>query len=287
MNGIFIVDKPPEWTSNDVVCKLKGVLHQRRIGHGGTLDPMATGVLPVFVGRATRAVPFCENAVKTYRAVFVPGIVTDTQDTTGTVLEERPSNLTLAELQSVLPRFTGELEQIPPMYSAIKVGGRKLYDLARKGVEVERKPRPITIFSLSAEQEAEGFVLHITCSKGTYVRTLCHDIGQALGCGAAMGELRRTRAGSFTLDMAHPLREIIERAGAGDTSWLLPTDSLFSDCPAVTADETQEKRTRTGTDWACRLPDGRYRVYGQSGEFLMLGAVTGGVMTTVKSFFEV
>jgi len=287
MNGILVVDKPAQWTSNDVVCKLRGVLHTKRIGHGGTLDPMATGVLPVFVGRATRAVSFCENAVKEYRAVLVPGIVTDTQDTTGRILEQREQTVTLEQVEAVLGQFTGSIQQIPPMYSAIKVGGRKLYDLARKGIEVERKPRNITIHSLTAGLEEDGIILRVVCSKGTYIRTLCHDIGQALGCGAAMGSLRRTRAGSFTLETAHSLEDIIQSAQEGSVPWLLPTDSLFSDCPAVTADAAQEKRCRVGNDWACDLAEGQYRVYAGNGEFLMLGQVRDGRMTTVKNFFEV
>ena len=288
MNGIVIVDKPEGWTSNDVVCKLKGVLHERRVGHGGTLDPMATGVLPVFVGRATRAVPFCENADKEYEARLTLGVVTDTQDATGRVLETHDArSVTLADVQSVLSRFTGDIEQVPPMYSAVKMGGKKLYELARKGVEVERKARPVTVFALSAREAEQDFALSVVCSKGTYIRTLCHDIGRALGCGGVMAALRRTRAGRFTLADALPLEEVIRRADEGDLSFLRGTDSLFSEFPACTADEAQEARCRTGTDWTCVLPDGRYRVYGQNGEFLMLGCVTDGVMTTVRSFFEV
>ena len=196
MNGILIVDKPAGWTSHDVVAKLRGLLGEKRIGHGGTLDPMATGVLPVFVGRATRAVEFMENAGKEYEALLRPGLETDTQDTTGRVLRETPVKLTAAELEAVLPAFCGEIEQLPPMYSAIKVQGKKLYEYARKGQEAERKPRRVTIERLELLGERKGdFLLRVACSKGTYIRTLCADIGEKLGCGAAMAGLRRTRAG--------------------------------------------------------------------------------------------
>ena len=288
MNGAINVDKPAGWTSNDVVCKLKGVLHERRIGHGGTLDPMATGVLPVFVGRATRAVEFCENAQKQYEAGLLLGLVTDNQDVTGTVLSQSPVSVTREELLAVLPRFTGDLQQLPPMYSAIKVQGRKLYDLARKGVEVARKPRAVTVYDLALTGgQGPAYTLRVRCSKGTYVRTLCHDIGQALGCGGALSSLRRTQAGAFRVEDAYPLQQVIDMADAGRFDFLLPTDSLFADLPACTADGAQEKRCRNGNDYPCALPDGTWRVYGESGEFLMLGRTEAGRMYTIKSFFEV
>ena len=182
MNGILIIDKPAGWTSHDVVAKLRGLLRTRRIGHGGTLDPMATGVLPVFIGRATRAVMFCEDFDKSYTARLELGVVTDTQDTTGTVLSRTDASyVTLSDIEAVLPRFSGEIMQVPPMYSAIKVGGKKLYELARRGIETERQPRPVTIHDLKARQDDGGFILDVTCSKGTYIRTLCHDIGRLSG----------------------------------------------------------------------------------------------------------
>ncbi|MCI6433931.1 MAG: tRNA pseudouridine(55) synthase TruB, partial [Clostridiales bacterium] len=200
MNGIVIVDKPAGWTSQDVTARLRRVYGTRRIGHGGTLDPMATGVLPVFVGRATRGVEFFEHAEKEYEAILVPGLTTDTEDTTGTVLTRQEVTLTEDQLLAVLPRFRGEIMQVPPMYSALKVNGQKLCDLARKGREVAREPRPITIHELTFLGFEEGNVrLQVACSKGTYIRTLCKDIGEALGCGACMGSLRRTQAGDYTL----------------------------------------------------------------------------------------
>ena len=196
INGIVIIDKPQGWTSQDVTARLRRVYNTRRIGHGGTLDPMATGVLPVFVGRATRGVEFFEHAEKVYETVLRPGLTTDTEDITGTVLTEQEPAVTGEMLEAVLPRFRGEILQIPPMYSALKVNGQKLYELARKGREVERQPRPITIHELALlGMDAEGIRLRVHCSKGTYIRTLCKDIGEALGCGGCMAALRRVRAG--------------------------------------------------------------------------------------------
>ena len=216
MTGIVIVDKPAGWTSQDVTARLRRVFGTRRIGHGGTLDPMATGVLPVFVGRATRGVEFFEHADKTYEAVLRLGTVTDTQDSTGTVLEKRPVTVTEAEFRDILPKFTGEIAQIPPMYSAIKVDGKKLYELARAGKEIERKPREITIFSLDLlEFTGETAKIRVHCSKGTYIRTLCHDIGAALGCGGCMEALRRTAAGEYTLADSVELDTLLNIDGRG------------------------------------------------------------------------
>ena len=213
MNGILLIDKQPDWTSNDVVAKLKGMLHQRRVGHSGTLDPMATGLLVVFVGRATRAVEFAEGHDKRYLASLRLGLVTDTQDISGTVLERREASVTRGELEAALEAFKGEQEQLPPMYSAIKHKGRPLYEIARKGGEVERKPRKINVYDMRLLGEDRGdYLLDIRCSKGTYVRTLCHDLGHALGCGGCMSSLRRLEAGGFSVDKAHKLSEVQEYA---------------------------------------------------------------------------
>lgn len=289
MNGILIIDKPSGWTSQDVCAKLRGVLHEKRVGHSGTLDPLATGVLPVFVGRATRAVEFAENDRKRYTALLRLGLVTDTQDISGTVLETRPVNVTVTDLLALLPAFTGPIRQIPPMYSAVKIGGRKLYEIARRGESVERPPREVTVYSLTcAGQTEEGFLLEVECSKGTYIRTLCHDIGQRLGCGGVMASLRRTRAGAFDIAAAHPLSQVVERAQRGDMDGLLlPVDSLFSALPAVTVSEAQERKCRGGAPFPVELSDGRYRVYAPSGAFLLVGQAAAGQMRTVKSFFEV
>ena len=286
MNGIVIVDKPQGWTSQDVTARLRRVFNTRRIGHGGTLDPMATGVLPVFVGRATRGVEFFEHAEKTYEAVIRLGLVTDTQDISGAVLEEREVSLSEEEFLGILQQFRGEIMQIPPMYSALKVNGEKLCDLARKGQEVERKPRPITVYQLDAA-DFDGLTARLTvrCSKGTYIRTLCHDIGQALGCGGCMQALRRISAGAYTIEEAVPLQELLETAEP--EKYLCPVDSMFRAFPALTLTAKQETRCRNGNAFSRNAADGTYRVYSGSGEFLALSRIENGVMSTVKSFFEV
>ena len=347
-NGILIVDKPAGWTSQDVVSKLRGVFHEKRVGHGGTLDPMATGVLPIFLGRATRAVPYFEHADKVYEAVLRLGLVTDTQDITGRTLEEHPVDITNEQLEAVLASFRGEILQIPPMYSAIKVNGQKLYALARKGKEIEREPRPVTIYELEASgilrdseefrhqgtgerrrearattsvrtglamtesgagsavgggaldaprsDEASGIrhqalgdavncQLRIHCSKGTYVRTLCHDIGAALGCGGCMAALRRTRAGRYGIEQAHSLEEIL--ATPDPERLLLPVDSLFDDRPALTVNASAERKLRNGAVvGTLNAVNGEYRVYGPAGDFLLLGELQNGELRTVRSFFE-
>ena len=284
-SGIIVVDKPQDWTSMDVCAKLRRVLGERRVGHAGTLDPMATGVLPVFAGRATRAVEFAESGEKEYIATLRLGQVTDTQDVTGTVLEEHPVTVGLLELEAVLPQFTGDILQVPPMYSALKRDGKKLYQLARQGKTVERQPRPITIFGLEVLEQtgAQDFLLRIQCSKGTYIRTLCHDIGAALGCGGTMATLRRTKAAGFDLSQAVTLEQILTAENPAEL--LLPVDAYFQDYPALTIQGEPERRCRNGNDFSSAGADGTFRVYGADGEFLMLGKRQAGVMTTVKSFF--
>ncbi|MBR2888853.1 MAG: tRNA pseudouridine(55) synthase TruB [Oscillospiraceae bacterium] len=286
MNGIVIIDKPQGWTSQDVTARLRRVFQTRRIGHGGTLDPMATGVLPVFVGRATRGVEFFEHAEKTYETVLRLGLTTDTEDISGTVLTEQEAFVTGEMLEAVLQKFRGEILQVPPMYSALKINGQKLVDLARKGKTVERQPRPITIHELTLlGMEAEGIRLRVRCSKGTYIRTLCKDIGEALGCGGCMAALRRVRAGEYTIEEAVPLQELLE--SENPEQYLRPVDSMFRNYPAVELTANQEKRCRNGNSFTLGVTDGTYRAYSQTGEFLMLAQVNDGVMSTVKSFFEV
>ena len=286
MNGIVVIDKPAGWTSQDVTARLRRVFNTRRIGHGGTLDPMATGVLPVFVGRATRGVEFFEHAEKTYEAVLRLGITTDTEDITGSVLERREVNITRETLESALEAFRGEIFQVPPMYSALKVNGQKLCDLARKGKEVERTPRPITIHALTLlEFTGETARLRVRCSKGTYIRTLCKDIGAALGCGGCMEALRRTGAGEYTIDEAVPLDRLLEAENPGE--FLRDVDTMFRGFPAVTLTPNQEKRCRNGNPFSVKMEEGTYRAYSQMGEFLMLAKVENSVMSTIKSFFEV
>ena len=290
MNGIIIIDKPQEWTSNDVVSRLRRVFNTRRIGHGGTLDPMATGVLPVFVGRATRGVEFFEHAEKVYETTVRFGLTTDTEDITGKVLTECDVQLTEEELLNVLPKFRGDILQVPPMYSAIKVNGQKLYDLARKGREVERQPRPITIHELELlEFSGNEARLRVRCSKGTYIRTLCKDLGSALGCGGCMAALRRVQAGEYTLEGSVPLYDLLKISEAGeDVEHLLrPVDSMFASHPKLELNAKQARLVKNGNAFAGDCPDGTYRVYSPEGEFLALCKAETGTVKTIKSFFEV
>ena len=275
-----------DWTSQDVTARLRRVFNTRRIGHGGTLDPMATGVLPVFVGRATRGVEFFEHAEKIYEATIRLGLTTDTEDVTGTVLTEQEAKISEQDFLNILPQFRGKIQQIPPMYSALKVNGQKLCDLARKGKEVERQPREIEIYELEClEFSGDTARLRVHCSKGTYIRTLCKDIGEALGCGGCMAALRRVSAGEYGIEEAVPLQTLLDT----DTpdQYLRSVDTMFRNFPAVTLTANQEKRCRNGNSFSIALADGTYRAYSQTGEFLMLAAVNDGVMSTVKSFFEV
>ena len=287
MNGVLIIDKPAGWTSMDVCAKLRGVFREKRVGHGGTLDPMATGVLPVFLGRATRAVEYATDSDKEYIAGIKLGVITNTQDTTGEILEQRPVTTDRAALEAVLPRFTGALDQIPPMFSAIKKDGQKLYELARKGVEVERKPRHIVIKELEITDciDNSTYELRILCSKGTYVRTLCHDIGAALGCGAAMCSLRRSMAAGYTLNDTVTLEQVLE--SAAPSALVRPVDSCFSEYPAVHIDGKNLFKAKNGNPFPWEGPEGIFRVYDTAGDFLLLGQCKDGMMSTIKSFFEV
>lgn len=283
-NGIVLVDKPADWTSHDVVAKLRGILHERRVGHSGTLDPMATGLLTVFVGRATRAVQFAETHNKRYVASLRCGYSTDTQDTSGRVTAQTGISPTEAELTDVLPEFTGEISQIPPMYSAIKVSGKKLYELARKGETVERKPRTVNISELRlVGHDGDDFVLSVSCSKGTYIRTLCNDIGERLGCLACMSALRRTNAGPYDVRDAHTLSEIAENP----ERYIIPVDSLFSEHPAIELSAAQTAKLKCGNILNVSAKNGTYRVYAENGDFLALANVSAGKLKTIKSFFEV
>lgn len=283
-NGIILVDKPADWTSHDVVAKLRGILHERRVGHSGTLDPMATGLLTVFVGRATRAVQFAETHNKRYVASLRCGYSTETQDTSGRVTAQTGISPTEDELTDVLPEFTGEISQIPPMYSAIKVSGKKLYELARKGETVERKPRTVNISELSlVGHDGDDFVLSVSCSKGTYIRTLCNDIGERLGCLACMSALRRTNAGPFDVRDAHTLSEIAE----DPERYIIPVDSLFSEHPAIELSAAQTAKLKYGNILNVSAKNGTYRVYGENGDFLALANISAGKLKTIKSFFEV
>ena len=302
MNGIVIVDKPAGWTSHDVVAKLRGALRgapynadkKTRVGHGGTLDPMATGVLPVFIGRATRASAFCENAEKEYIAGLRLGIVTDTQDITGNTLytndaSKSAAEISSAELSAVLPAFIGAQKQTPPMYSAIKINGRKLYELARSGADVPRQARDVFISEIEIlGNDNYDYLLRIVCSKGTYIRTLCHDVGAALGCGGTMCSLRRTRAGAFTIDMAHSLDEVLNALSSGAIETVIkPIDTIFPEYPAAKLDEATYHKCKNGAPCnAGQIADGKYRFYGPDNRFAFLGEVESGGIKILKSFFE-
>lgn len=289
MNGIILVDKPCGWTSHDVVGKLRGILRERRIGHSGTLDPMATGLLVVFAGRATRAVEFAEADTKEYIAGLRLGVSTDTQDTTGNVLNTCETLPSKDELIAAANGFLGEISQIPPMYSAIKINGKKLYELARRGEIVERSPRKVTISKLELVGEDKcDYILDIHCSKGTYIRTLCSDIGDKLGCGGCMSSLRRVKAGVFSITQAYTMEQIQAAADLGGLDGIIiPVDTLFTDKPNLTVNEFEEKKLRNGNTIKTKSADGTYRVYSESGEFLLLAEVKDNLLKTIKSFFEV
>ena len=275
MNGILCVNKPQDFTSFDVIAKLRGILKIRRLGHGGTLDPMATGVLPVFVGTATKACDIMPDNTKSYEAGFRLGQSTDTQDITGTVTAESGMEVSEEELIAVLPGFTGKIMQLPPMYSAVQVGGKRLYDLARKGVEVEREPREIEVSSLkllSYDPLTREGRLEIVCGKGTYIRTIISDIGEKLGCGGVMTSLVRTLSGGFRLEECHSLEEIQKAADQGRAEELiLPIERVFSSMKRITLSEVQTRMYRNGVKLDITrvrgvLPDcDTYAVYGSEG----------------------
>ena len=292
MQGILIVDKPTDWTSFDVIAKLRGILGTRKLGHSGTLDPMATGVLPVFCGGASKAVDLQLDHTKAYRATLKLGARTDTGDVTGTVLETAPVTAGEKELLEVLPRFVGPRMQTPPMYSAVKINGQPLYKLARQGMEVERKARPIEILSIQYEgSPAENeYTLTVKCSKGTYIRVLLEEIAEAMGQKGTMSALRRVAAGVYTEADAHSLEEIQAAKNAGPEALqalMLPVESVFTSLPLLVADERVEQHLYTGCPTS-RYPaaDGRYRVRNAQGQFLGLANVTGGVLRVEKLFVE-
>ena len=291
-NGILPVDKPAGWTSHDVLAKLRGALGTRRLGHAGTLDPMATGVLAVFIGPATAAADRQPNHDKTYEATLRLGVATDTGDVTGSVLRTAPVTVGEEALRAVLPQFIGRIEQLPPMYSAVKINGQPLYKAARAGKTVERKPRPVTIYAIEyLGSPAPGdFTLRVACSKGTYIRTLAEDIGAALGVPATLAALRRTKAGVFSLADCHTLPEILAAAEAGTlaaSGWVRGVETVFEPLQALTVAEPARTHLFNGCPTS-RYPaaDGRYRVYDQSGAFLGVAAVEGGVLRVEKLFCE-
>lgn len=235
VNGVIVIDKEPGFTSHDVVAKMRGICGQKKIGHTGTLDPMATGVLPVCLGSGTRLCDMLAHRDKEYVAELLLGVETDTQDITGQVLAQKSVDVTEARVRGVCESFLGDYDQIPPMFSALKVNGKRLYELARAGREVERRARPVKIYELEIlECRLPVIKMRVACSKGTYIRTLCADIGAGLGCGGTMRSLRRTAAGQFTLENALTLGELQRLKDQGRLEeTVLPVDSVFQDCPAL------------------------------------------------------
>lgn len=292
MQGVLVVDKPAGWTSFDVIAKLRGVLGTRKLGHSGTLDPMATGVLPVFCGAASKAVDLQLNHDKTYRAVLRLGLRTDTGDITGTVLESARPCAGEAELLSVLPRFVGKQMQTPPMYSAIKQNGQPLYKLARQGIEVERAARPIEIYGIEYSGKAgqNEYVLTVKCSKGTYIRTLLEDIAAAVNQPGTMSALRRTSAGLYDISCAHSLDDILGAKRQGEAALealLLPVESVFAPLPLLVAEPRVERHLYNGCPTSgFPAADGRYRVRNEAGQFLGLARVEQGVLRVEKLFIE-
>ncbi len=297
MNGIIVMDKPAGFTSFDVVAVMRGVCRERKIGHTGTLDPMATGVLPLLLGTATRAASLLEDTDKEYLAGFRLGVATDTQDTTGRTVGTSVKRASRAELEAALAPFRGKILQTPPMYSAVSVGGKRLYSLARQGIEVEREKRPVTVYKLELtefNEAAQAGELLVSCSKGTYIRTLCADVGLALGTYGVMASLRRTRAAGFSLEDAVTLEKAKALAGAGRLAErLLPVESLFSDRPGIKVSAAQAVRFTNGgaldlgrTSLRAESPPQgkKFRVLAPDGEFLGLGEVFGPQLRVLRLF---
>ncbi len=286
MNGFLIIDKPKGFTSHDVVAKCRGLLKTRRIGHGGTLDPMATGVLPLFIGRATKAVDLIPRDEKRYTALVLTGLSTDSGDITGQVTG-RAAPPCRAAVERAVVQLTGEIGQIPPMVSAVRVGGRHLYELARRGQEVERPARRVTIYSsVLAEWREDGFVLDVRCSKGTYIRTLAEDICRAAGTLGTLGALRRTESAGFTEADAVTLEAVQAAADAGRAEELLrPVEQLFCSLPRLTLTAREQRLFLNGVNIGCPLPEGRCAVYGPAG-FLAVAEAAGGLLYKKAAFAE-
>lgn len=279
-DGILLIDKPQGFTSFDVIAKLRGMSRQRKIGHAGTLDPMATGVLPCLFGNATRLCDVMPCEQKTYEATVRFGVVTDTQDTTGQILAQNELPLDPAALEAVLPRFRGDILQVPPMYSALQVNGQRLYDLARQGREVQRPARPVTIHDLTLlwlDAQSREAAFSVTCSRGGYIRTLFHDIGQALGCGAALSALRRTASSGFAIADCITMAQAQQHTDEGTLfDCLLPASAAFATLPVLSVGQWQGGMLQNGVALSLEKLDhpapGRYAVW-NGPLFLGLGIV--------------
>lgn len=291
MNGIININKPLGMTSHDVVGRLRRILGIKKIGHTGTLDPDASGVLPMCIGRATKTADMLTAQNKQYIAEVTLGSATTTLDASGEVTETSEVNADECDIQSVVTEFVGDIMQIPPMYSAIKIDGKRLYELAREGVEVERKPRPVTIEKieiLGIDLENKKFSMKVDCSKGTYIRTLCDDIGRRLGCLAHMSALIRTRSGRFCIDDAYTLDEVEKMAGEGDMSFLVPIDKVFEELPKLILSSRRAKLMCNGVRISAQgIIDGEaYRVYDESGSFLTISEAENGQLKILKTFYQ-
>ena len=278
--GVLVINKHEGVTSHKIVSILRKLYDMPKVGHTGTLDPMATGVLPILLGRAVKAADFLLAEDKTYEAEMTLGVTTDTQDSTGEILSISDDIPAEEKVFEVCNSFTGDLSQTPPMYSAIKVDGRKLCDIARDGEEVKREPRAITVYSLEAKKICfDKYFLKIRCSKGTYIRTLCADIGAALGCGAVMSRLCRTRSGPFDLSDSYTIEELSEMTFEERIALPKPTESLFEDLPAVRINDFYTKLIKGGTELyqkklGTSFPEGEIVRLKNGGEFIALGRVT-------------
>lgn len=279
VTGIFVVDKPVGAPSQAAITQLRRTFDLKRVGHCGTLDPLASGVLPVMLGSATRVCDLLMDHEKTYTAGIRLGLTTDSQDVTGEVLSRYDGTLpSFEQFRAVAEQFLGEIEQVPPMYSALKKNGQKLVDLARKGVVIEREPRKVFIRSIRAYEEDGAFKLDVCCSRGTYIRTLCADIGEKLGCGACMESLRRTSVGQFDLSQAVTLEELRSMTAEQAAEKIIPVDKVFSDLPAFRLPAFYEKLYRNGERIAVKkigmhaMPGEKFRLYGEDG-FYAIGEV--------------
>lgn len=289
INGVIVINKPREFTSFDVVAVVRGCYRTKKVGHSGTLDPMATGVLPVFIGNATKAVSILPDSDKSYRAGFRLGITSDTLDIWGKCSEDRGISVSEAALLNVLERFRGDIMQVPPMYSALKINGQKLCDLARQGIEVEREPRPVTISRLELiEFNGTDGVIEVDCSSGTYIRSLIDDIGKALECGGVMSSLIRTRACGFLIGDSIDIEQLKKMPDEERTALVKPVERVFSEYPEIMLDDAQEKLYLNGVRLDTRrlhtsVTDGsRYRVY--SNKLLGIADVQNGELISVKRF---
>ncbi|MDY5948272.1 MAG: tRNA pseudouridine(55) synthase TruB [Oscillospiraceae bacterium] len=294
MTGIILIDKPKDITSFGAVARVRRICGEKKCGHTGTLDPMATGLLTVMLGGATRFSMLLPSHDKAYRAEFRLGTVTDTLDITGKVLETRPVSANAAQVAAALAEFVGEIEQLPPMYSAVSVNGKRLYDLARQGVEVEREPRRVTVYSaeiLEAKESAGEYAVSVECSSGTYIRTLISDLGEKLGCGAVLTELRRTAANGFKIDSAVTLEALSQAAEIGELDRLIiPVDRALEEYPIITVSAAQARRFGNGGELSLerlKYPRtlGLFRIYDPDGAFMGLGEIGDGDSLKVKRVF--